>query len=158
MPQRPSRTHMLQKHQNNVADKAPPTGLPHQGACRREGGHSPSTTASHLRRQANVCARTIGRQEMANTTDSRGRTGTTRRPLVNTNSKVAPLSIWSLLSVEDDERTIQALAVKTLARESMKQRTLDTFHETAQLDRDGECHARNGAAGERLLKHQTWLH
>lgn len=39
-------------------------------------------------------------------------TGTTTRLLVNTSLKEVPPSIWSLLSVVDDERTAQALSAK----------------------------------------------
>jgi hypothetical protein len=65
--------HTTQKHQDNLADKAPPTGLSHQGACRGKGGYSPSTTAFDLRRQADVRARTIqemGTRDEEHTTDS----------------------------------------------------------------------------------------
>lgn len=50
---------MLQKHQDTFADTAPLTGLSHQGACRGEGRHSPSTTASYLWWQADVCSKSL---------------------------------------------------------------------------------------------------
>jgi hypothetical protein len=71
LPQRLLTMHTTQKHQDNLADKAPPTGLSHQGACRGEGGHSPSTTALDFRRQANVCARTVQEMDTRETTNTR---------------------------------------------------------------------------------------
>ena len=80
-----------------------------------------------------------------------GNTGTTTRLPASTSSKVAPLSIWSLLFVVDDERTIQVLRNRTSMRARKNNGHLTRQDGVARLDRGGMSEARRRAARGRLL-------